>query len=434
MKTFAREPKQAAGDAGSSDRERRPASLADAQRQAATPPAMPDLPEVPGLVQAAQPVEDAAHQLAQRADQAASAAEALPREVRERFPDVNLEGVQIVRNSPAAAAAGALAFTQGDVIHRAPGQDDLSVLAQEAAHVVQQRAGAAGARPGDARKAEQAAKKAEGAKRVDPKSLGAAKPGKRQHKDPDGTSVETAKVKPRANIKLPGLGGGDSIVFEGVEGSLPFKAGAYWPKINDSTKKYPLISPRSFDWRIPGFPVAKVTIKLQAGVKAGLETSGTLKYAYQQADKSFSVSGEGKLELFGEVEADVLGGLALDAVFVEGGVGVFCKPKARVSASTGMKVSGTVRGDTSGGKSAGDLKFLTNISVGGTLKGELGLRAWVDGWFFDSKEEWTFAQFPIAYFDGFRLDAGVQILPEVKGLGGTPSAGKVGFGPPPKIS
>lgn len=46
-----------------------------------------------------------------------------------------------------------------------------------------------------------------------------------------------------------------------------------------------------------------------------------------------------------------------------------------------------------------------NITLGGTLKGELGLRAWLDGWFIDEQKEWTFAQFPIAWFDGFRLDA-----------------------------
>jgi hypothetical protein len=50
-----------------------------------------------------------------------------------------LDDVQVHRNSPRPAEVGALAFTQGNQIHVAPGQDHH--LAHEAWHVVQQREG-----------------------------------------------------------------------------------------------------------------------------------------------------------------------------------------------------------------------------------------------------------------------------------------------------
>jgi hypothetical protein len=51
----------------------------------------------------------------------------------------DLDDVVVHRNSAAPAAVGALAYTQGNAIHLAPGQEHH--LAHEAWHVVQQREG-----------------------------------------------------------------------------------------------------------------------------------------------------------------------------------------------------------------------------------------------------------------------------------------------------
>ena len=57
----------------------------------------------------------------------------------EQLSGQSLDGVRVHRNSSQPAAVGALAYTQGNDIHLAPGQDHH--IAHEAWHVVQQRQG-----------------------------------------------------------------------------------------------------------------------------------------------------------------------------------------------------------------------------------------------------------------------------------------------------
>jgi Domain of unknown function (DUF4157) len=57
----------------------------------------------------------------------------------ESLSGVALDDVRVHRNSPEPAAAGALAFAQGNEVHLAPGQE--KHLPHEAWHVVQQRQG-----------------------------------------------------------------------------------------------------------------------------------------------------------------------------------------------------------------------------------------------------------------------------------------------------
>ena len=66
----------------------------------------------------------------------------LPANIRngiEHLSGQSLSDVRVHRNSSQPAAVGALAYTQGNDIHVAPGQDQH--LAHEAWHVVQQRQG-----------------------------------------------------------------------------------------------------------------------------------------------------------------------------------------------------------------------------------------------------------------------------------------------------
>jgi Domain of unknown function (DUF4157) len=66
----------------------------------------------------------------------------LPAQLRaglESLSGQNLDDVRVVRGSSRPASVGALAYTQGNDIHLAPGQDQH--LAHEAWHAVQQRQG-----------------------------------------------------------------------------------------------------------------------------------------------------------------------------------------------------------------------------------------------------------------------------------------------------
>jgi len=68
--------------------------------------------------------------------------DALPAGIRagvEHLSGHALDDVRVHRNSAQAASVGALAYTQGNDIHVAPGQEQH--LAHEAWHVVQQREG-----------------------------------------------------------------------------------------------------------------------------------------------------------------------------------------------------------------------------------------------------------------------------------------------------
>jgi len=51
-----------------------------------------------------------------------------------------------------------------------------------------------------------------------------------------------------------------------------------------------------------------------------------------------------------------------------------------------------------------------DVELGGDLKGSLGVAVSVRGWFADKYREWTFAEFPFAYFRGAKAQLWLQLL------------------------
>jgi len=345
--------------------------------------------------------------------------ERLPASVMSAFPDADLKDVVVIRNSKKAREAGVSAFTEGNVIHVAPGEFTDETLRHEVAHYVQQKKGKEEG-VSDDKDREKEAEEAERSHKVSSASLGPASPGKRQNKTKKGSYRKTSRKQSESIDELPTAEisfQGGRLKIDSISGSHTFKStGIYWPGKqkgggggNNSDIWWKLFHVHRF-WPIPAFPAAGVSVDLDAGVRAGLEVSGLIEYSVSRDEESnqwvATLSGKSKLSAFAEVSATLTGGVELNVVVQRGGAGVFASGLAEVKAETEAGVEGEFNLSTK----KGSLKAVGDIELGGDLKGSLGVAVWVRGWFADKYRKWTLAEFPFAYFRGAKGQLAVQLL------------------------
>ena len=276
-------------------------------------------------------------------------------------------------------------------------------------------------------------------------SLNPGSPAKRSKKESQGRYRKNRRKIGESWEELPTA----EIVFEGGRlkidnyyGSHTFEIkGKSWPgkqkgssggKDSDVWGKLFHVN---YFWPIPAFPAAGVSVDLDVAYRAGLDASFSINYSvwrHPETDQ-WVASLSGKLQAFAffDLGATLTGGVELNVIRNRGGAGVFARASAGVRAGT----EGGLEGEFNLATKEGALNAFLDFVLGGDLKGSLGVAVWVRGWFADLYREWTFADFPIAYFRGAKLPLAVQLAGPggCKVLPGKPVGPEVGFGKAPEL-
>ncbi len=302
----------------------------------------------------------------------------LPKHIMEQFPDADLTGVKVVYDSPEASKRGVQGFAEGDVIELAPGVDTDKVLRHEAAHIVQQRAGkgAKGAK-GSKADAEKKAEKAEGKGKMSSKELGSA---------PEGPLNKEHNLNDSGLPKLEF----DGFKFEKVSGEFNHK-------LAETEWKEKKLFDKSVWWRIPAFPAAGLYVKATGAFKPEASLTAKAKYEWDATKKAFTVAGALEGELKGSLSFAVEGGAGINLVIQKGGVGLEAAAVLDLSAKLSRSLSFSVS-EKGVSFSYAPLEF----DLSALLKATLSLALWTEGWFWDDKWKWTFAEFNIASLTGYK--------------------------------
>ena len=346
----------------------------------------------------------------------------LPGEIAAQFKGVDLSDVVVVHNSKAAKAQGVQGFATKDIIYLAPGADEKTVLRHEAAHVVQFRKGAKALQHDTRAKNEAHANAAEAGHPTDASALGTA-PAHEQRNKETQTGGEAKKPDDHGAPKLTfngmhldgATGTFKKTILEAEDG--PWKDGIKLWNINTF-------------WPIPGLPIAGVELDTQGmfSPKAELAAAGT--YTWKRDEKAFEFEGSLEGAVGMALSASVLGGLAIGAVGVRVGVGVEAKGTVSLEAKAKKAISFIYNYE----KQSVAMKLTPlEIEIGGKLDLNLALAAFFHGWFSDEKKLWTFANFRIGTFEGFKWPINIQFGTDgVKAEAQPVMPGRFVWGKPPE--
>ena len=304
--------------------------------------------------------------------------EALPSSMAQMYPDADLSGVKVTYNSTEAADKGVDGFAKEEEIHIAPGADKEKTLRHEVAHVVQYKntgkeEGAAASR-GDA---EEKAEKAESEK-VSADDLGSADPSKVHNKDTNANDSGLPKIE--FNGKT----------FDKVSGEFNKElVKTDWDPIK-------LFSIGTF-WPFPALPCAGISIKLSSSITPSAALTAKAQYEYQKEGNKFAIKGVLEGALKAELDFSLMGGVALSAWVQEGGVGI--------EASAILDVHATAARSLEFAISEKGLEWTVvpiEFDIGAALKAALSLVCWTEGWFYNDKWKWTFAEWTLASLTGYK--------------------------------
>lgn len=314
----------------------------------------------------------------------------LPGEIVRQFAHtgVDLSAVPVIRNSHRAQEEGVAGFATASEIHLAPGADEKRVLAHEAAHVVQFRKGKSGQKHDS--EAENESKASEAEEGGQPE-LGAADPHAKRNKveAPEGATI------PQCDFTW----GETGLHFSGASGTIAEKELA---KANWDERR--LFRVQNF-WPIPAFPVAGLSVMAEAVFAPEALVKMGAAWKYDHDAHEISVTGSITGSLSAALIARVRAGAALNVVVAEGGVGLEASAALKVEAAVTKSIAFAIDTKT------GDIKLtLTplDLDIGATLKAALSLVAWVDTWWSSNVKRWTFANFNIGGFQGYKLPIGIE--------------------------
>ena len=352
----------------------------------------------------------------------------LPGDIVQQFKGsgVDLSDVPVVKNSKAAADKGVDGFATHSEIHIAPGVDEKAVMRHEAAHVVQFRKGAQGKKQEGKGKNEEKAAKAESGDGSDP---GAANPSEVRHREgsgsgsgggTDGGGESHGAGMPTANFDWSAGG----IRFTGAEGRIADKElmKANWEEMR-------LFRVQNF-WPIPAFPVAGLSVMAEGvfAPEAVLKLTGD--WAYNALSHEISVTGALKGGISAALTARARAGAALNVIVAEGGIGLEASSTIQLAAEATKSIA--LKINTQTGAVTVTLTPL-EVSVGGTWNAALSLVAWVESWFGDKVSRWTFANFRIATFEGFKCGIAANFgTGGINATVGPVTAGQFHWGTPPE--
>jgi len=302
--------------------------------------------------------------------------EPLPKDLQALYPDADLSGVMVHYESPEAAKKGVQGFVDGQTIEVAPGVDRQTVLRHEIAHIVQQRAGQ-GKKGASEGKAEEQATKAE-TQKMSEEDLGAAPPGKKLNKETNANDRGMPKLE------------FNGFKFEKVSGEFNKElAKSDWePK--DLFKK-------EMWWRFPAFPAGGLYVKASGTFEPSAKLMAKASYSWDNTKKAFEVKGALEGELKAAVTFAVEGGAGINLVIQRGGVGL----EAAATVEAFAKMSRSLAFSVSE-KGVSFAAVPLEFEFGAALKAALSLVLWTDGWFWDDKWRWTFAEWTIASLTGYK--------------------------------
>lgn len=400
----------------------------------------------------------------------------LPADVQSQFPDSDLSKVVVILNSGEAAKRRQKGFAENGTIHIAEGADQKPVMRHEASHIAQQLKGENGGAPagggggagGD---------KAGGAKA----GAAAEKSGAPTGDGPGGGGPKEEGGAAGTDAAAPaGAGGGVEAQAQQAEGGAPQAAGELEaaspssslgygngaasgtredgglgdkgvPKCNFSIGKGGItldsvsgdfnkdildakwdekkIFEGNHTFRFPALPIGGIYVAAGLSFKPEAKLSAKASYEWKPKENEFSVGGTIEGTISGALTGYIEGGVALDAVIQKGGVGL----RAALTASASAKVSQGIKFTYSPKNGFNWNLTTTDIDIGADIKAALSLRAWTEGWFSNKVASWTFAEFPIAYLSGGKLQieignaGGKGVVPSMKTL----KPGKMGWGKAP---
>lgn len=346
----------------------------------------------------------------------------LPSDVAQQFKGVDLSDVTVVHNSKAAKDQKVQGFATKDIIYLAPGADEKTVLRHEAAHVVQFRKGAQVQQHDSRAKNEEHANAAESGHATDAHALGTAPAHETRNKEEHGGGEE----------KKPDDNGAPHLTFNGMhlDGATgTFKKAILEAESGPWKDGIKLWSINTF-WPIPGLPIAGVELDTEGmfSPKAELSAAGT--YTWKRDEKAFELEGSLEGGVGMALSASVLGGLAIGAVGIRVGVGVEAKGTVSLEAKAKKAISLIYNYE----KNTVAMKLTPlEIEIGGKLDLDLALAAFFHGWFSDKKKVWTFANYRIGTFEGFKWPINVQFGTDgIKAEAQPVVSGKFMWGKPPE--
>ena len=349
----------------------------------------------------------------------------LPSDIVQKFKkDADLSNVPVIKNSHRAQQKHVQGFATHDEIHLAPGADENKVLMHEAAHVVQFRKGAAGHKHENEGANESKAKAAEGGAGDDP---GAADPGAVRH-SPDpapaagaAPEAEGGETSMSAAADFTWADGG--IHFQGVSGAFTKDLiDAHWPEMQ-------LFHINTF-WPIPCLPVAGLSVGAEGVFAPEAKVSANATWAYSAHDHRITVGGSLKGEINAALIARIRAGIALNALIVEGGVGLEAAASINVHAEATQSLNFWI--DVQSGEVGATFTPL-EVALGADINAALSLVAWIDGFWGENVKRWTFANFRIATLANWKLPIAFTMSsghPAIGNIGPVEAGGFVWGSPP----
>lgn len=350
----------------------------------------------------------------------------LPSEIVQKFKkDTDLSNVPVVKNSRRAQEKHVQGFATHDEIHLAPGADESKVLMHEAAHVVQFRKGAAGHKHEDEKTNESKAQAAEGGAGGDP---GAADPGAVRHSNtPPAAGAAPAsehggETSATAQADFTWADGG--VHFQGISGAFTKELiSAHWPEMQ-------LFHVNTF-WPIPCLPVAGLAVGAEGVFAPEAKVTANATWAYTANDHKITIGGSLKGEITAALIARIRAGIALNAVIVEGGVGLEAAASLNVHAEATQSLNFWINVET------GEVGFTDTpleVALGADINAALSLVAWIDGFWGEDVKRWTFANYRVATLANWKLPIAFTMSsghPAIGGVGPV-EAGGFTWGSPPE--
>jgi len=470
-------------------------SLEEVAALAAVPPPFKDLE---GAARKGDDIEakedkkggEAGEQKKEQEQQAKEETIQLPGDIQAQFPDSDLSKVVVILNSGEAAKKHLKGFAENGTIHIAEGADQKKVMRHEASHVAQQLKGEQGEAPaggagggagaaagggvggagaaaggdagaggaggaggaegpgaaagagsagagggagggapagGAAGGVEGQAAQAEGGAQQGGAELQSAAPGSSLGYGNGAASGDRKdaglanKGVPKASFKI-GEGG---ITLDSISGNIKKDIlNAKWAekKIFEGNQTF----------RFPALPIGGIYVAAGLSFKPSAKVSISAAYKWKASENEFSVTGTLEGGISGALTGYVEGGIALDAVVQKGGVGL----RAALTATAAAKFSQGINFTYSPSKGVTWAVTTTDVSINADIKAALSLRLWASGWFSNKVASWTFAEFPIAYLTGGKLQiefgnaGGKGVTPKMKTL----RPGKMNWGKAPSAT
>lgn len=315
---------------------------------------------------------------------------AVPAHIAKTFPGADFSNVTVITDSPQAQHKHVQGFATIDEIHLAPGRNTDEVLRHEAAHVVQfrngKRARAAGAKTESREENEHKAESAEPGGRIAPAALGTAEPDAVRHKEADANEHGAPKVV------------FNGTTFESIEGEFSQKlSSANWGK-------KPLFNKEQW-WRFPALPIAGLYVKASALFEPQADISWKGTYKYEHKEGRYSLGGALEGQISAGISFALEGGGGINLVIQRGGIGLEAKALLQAYAKTSKQFSAWIDKEGNFGLDLIPLE----VDLGAVLKATLSLVLWTDGWFWDDKWKWTFAEFVVATLAQYKTQIGVSM-------------------------